>query len=380
MQHAAVIQVRIGQVRGQDEVRVEVGAGVVRSVEARGVARLEALQVAGNTVGEEQRLSVGVRQPRFEDALHGGGDGVKGTAVGARLGEAGGVIGGRPEQCGKGEQEEQSSDHGGPPYECTSAQRRKVDWGGMPIHRALLLAAALAAGLSAEAPKLVRHQHRVDLIVDGKPWLMLGGELRNSSTSKLEFLQPIWPHLRALHLNTVFAPVSWKQMEPAEGRFDFTLVDGLIDGARRHDLRLALLWLATWKNGVSGYAPEWVMLHPERFTRLSATTLSPFGAATAEADARAFAALLRHLREIDGERNTVLMVQVENELGVLGASRDRSRAAEAAFSAAVPRQLLDNLAANQAALKPHLRELWQANGGKSTGAWRDIFGPRPRNR
>jgi hypothetical protein len=247
----------------------------------------------------------------------------------------------------------------------------------MPIRPVLLLAALAVAGQCAEPPRLERRQHRVDLMVDGKPWLILGGELRNSSASRLEFLQPIWPHLRALHLNTVFAPVSWKQMEPEEGRYDFTLVDGLLSGARRHNLRLALLWLATWKNGVSGYAPAWVMLHPERFPRMSATALSPLGAATAEADARAFAALLRRLREVDGERQTVLMVQVENEMGVLGASRDRSRAAEAAFAGPVPKELLDSLARDAAALKPHLGELWRANGRRQAGSWREVFGPGP---
>ena len=89
----------------------------------------------------------------------------------------------------------------------------------------------------------------------------------NSSSSSLEYMEPIWPRLLDLHLNTVLAPVSWELVEPEEGRFDFALVDGLVEGARRHDLRLVFLWFGNWKNGRSSNAPAWVRSDDERFPR-----------------------------------------------------------------------------------------------------------------
>lgn len=217
------------------------------------------------------------------------------------------------------------------------------------------------------------------LIVDGKPFLMLSGELHNSSSSNLEYMKPIWPKLAAMGLNTVVTPLSWELLEPEEGKFDFTLVDGLLDQARQAHERIVFLWLATWKNGMSSYAPVWVKQDTRRFQRVvehgsEVEILSPLCAATEEADGRAFAALMHHLREVDGTEHTVLMMQVENEVGVLGDSRDRSDAANKAFAGTVPAQLTAYLAAHREELYPDLRELWIANGAKSAGTWTEVFG------
>ena len=207
-----------------------------------------------------------------------------------------------------------------------------------------------------------------------EPSLILGGEVRNSSASTREFMAPIWPRLVALNLNTVFLPIAWREVEPEEGRYDFALLDRLIDDARGHGLRIGLLWFGAWKNGVSGYAPAWVMANPARFTRMSATALSPFGPATLGAETRTFRQLFAHLREFDGARRTVIAVQVENEIGVGNPTRDRSPAAEKAFASAVPPRLLDEFARHVSSLKPYVRELW---GGRRAGTWREVFGDRP---
>src|SRR5690606_15602256 len=168
----------------------------------------------------------------------------------------------------------------------------------------------------------------------------------NSSASDLEYLRPRWATLEALHLNTVLAPVYWELVEPAEGAFDFSLVDGLIRQAREHDMRLVLLWFGSWKNSMSSYAPAWVKRDQARFPRAEGSDgrgleiLSPFSAANRDADARAFAALMRHLRETDGRRRTVLMVQVENEIGMIPEARDHSAVADRQFAAGVPGELL----------------------------------------
>ena len=243
----------------------------------------------------------------------------------------------------------------------------------------LAAASALLVAQPHAAPRLEARGQATQLIVDGKPFLMLSGELHNSSSSNLDYMKPIWPKLAAMGLNTVVTPLSWELVEPAEGEFDFTLVDGLIDQARQAHQRIVFLWLATWKNGKSSYAPVWVKQDSRRFTRVvehgnEVEILSPLCAATEEADARAFAALMRHIKQVDGAAHTVVMMQVENEVGVLGDSRDRSDAANQAFASTVPAELTAYLAAHRQALYPELRDLWIQNGAKSTGTWTEVFG------
>ena len=183
----------------------------------------------------------------------------------------------------------------------------------------MLVAYAQDSGI----PHLEKHGAATQLVVDGKPFLVLGAELFNSSSSSLDYMRPIWPRLAAIPLNTVLTPLSWSLIEPREGQFDFALPDGLIQDARRNNLHLVFLWLASWKNGMSSYAPLWVKQDTHLFPRViekdgaPVEILSTLGKESMQADAHAFAAFMRHLREVDGEAHTVLMMQVENEVGVL---------------------------------------------------------------
>jgi hypothetical protein len=228
-------------------------------------------------------------------------------------------------------------------------------------------------------PRLEKQGQITQLFVDGRPFLVLGGELRNSSSSNLEYMRPIWPRLVKMRLNTVLAVVSWEQIEPAEGKFDFTVVDGLIRDARRNNLRLILLWFGSWKNGTSRYPADWVKANQERFPRVrnkdgkTLEILSTLSEASREADARAFAALMRHVREVDSGWRTVIMIQVQNEVGVLGDSRDRCAAADEAFGKPVPKELMDYLQKHKDLLLPELRKVWEAAGAKSSGTWEQVF-------
>jgi hypothetical protein len=241
---------------------------------------------------------------------------------------------------------------------------------------------ALGADQNSTIPHLRKQGTATQLVVDGRPFLVLGGELHNSSSSSIEYMKPIWPKLADANLNTVLAVVSWELLEPQEGKFDFSLVDGLIRNARNHHLRLILLWFGSWKNGVSTYVPVWVKTDLNRFPRArdvndKALDILSTSNAARDADARAFAALMRHIRKVDGQQHTVIMMQVENEVGVLGDSRDRCQrchAANEAFGKPVPKELMDYLQKHKDSLLPDVCDAWQAAGFKTSGNWEEVFG------
>ena len=226
--------------------------------------------------------------------------------------------------------------------------------------------AALAAltlsslACAVEAPRLVQKDGRFALLVDGKPYLMLGGQIHNSSAWPSELPQ-VWKSMAALHANTVEAPVYWEQFEPQEGKFDFTNVDAIVEGAREHNLHVVLLWFGTWKNGNNHYVPAWVKGDSKRFPRTirpdgePIDVLSPLSRNTLEADKTAFVTLMRHLKQIDSEQHTVLVMQVENESGNIGSVRDNSPEANRLFAGAVPADLL-------------------AVVHKQPGTWSQVFG------
>jgi beta-galactosidase GanA len=227
------------------------------------------------------------------------------------------------------------------------------------VKRLALLASAILLGAAAPLPKIVTQPNgRHLLLVDGAPFLMLGGQANNSSNYPA-MLPKVWPVIHALHANTLEIPVAWEQVEPVEGRFDFSWVDELLRQARQEKVRLVLLWFGTWKNTSPNYAPEWVKMDNRRFPRMvtaegkSHSVLSPHGRATLEADKRAFVALMTHLRDADPD-NQVIMVQVENEIGSYGLARDHSPEAERLFRERVPAAL--------------------ANLRGRGGTWSEVFG------
>ena len=228
-------------------------------------------------------------------------------------------------------------------------------------------------------PALKRNGSVTQLFVDGKPFVMLAGELHNSSASSVEYLKPLWKKLQAFHLNTVIGTVSWELVEPQEGKFDFALVDYQIHEARAHNLRLVLIWFGTWKNAVSSYAPLWVKADPKRFPRIQSKdgvnqeVLTPLGEESVAADAKAFRSLMRHIRTADPQ-HTVIMMQVENESGLLGDSRDRSPLAEARRNRPVPTRLMNYLNENRPNLIPETLKQWGAAGYKTSGTWPEVFG------
>jgi hypothetical protein len=232
---------------------------------------------------------------------------------------------------------------------------------------------------TAPLPQLQKNGAVTQMFVDGKPYIMFAGELHNSSASSVEYMTPIWKKLATLNLNTVIGTASWELVEPVEGKFDFSLVDYQIREARRNNMRLVLIWFASWKNAVASYVPLWVKKDLKRFPRVQKKDgvnyeeLSAFGEASLAADAKAFRALMRHIRESDPQ-HTVIMMQVENEPGVLRDTRDRSPLAEAAWNRPVPAELMKYLQEHKADLVPELAAVWGATGFRASGTWTEVFG------
>jgi beta-galactosidase GanA len=249
---------------------------------------------------------------------------------------------------------------------------------------AALLASALsflaAPPAAAEAPRLVKQGTATQLQVQGKPMLLIAGELGNSSASSAAYMAPHWKRLKDMHLNTVLAPVSWELIEPEEGRFDWSSVDAMLRDARANKLKIVILWFGAWKNSMSTYVPAWVKRDQARFPRAELPSgqgvdiLSAFSPDMLAADQRAFAALMAHLKQVDDKQNTVLMMQVENEIGMLPVARDYGPLAQAAFARPVPAELVDYLVAHRDSLVPALKQRWEEHGAKTGGSWTDLFG------
>ncbi|WP_188772505.1 DUF5597 domain-containing protein [Novosphingobium endophyticum] len=227
----------------------------------------------------------------------------------------------------------------------------------------------MTAGLSASGPlhasdaqtplpRLESRDGRHALIVDGAPYLMLGAQANNSSNYPA-MLEAIWPMLETIHANTLEIPIAWEQVEPAEGKFDFSYLQALLDAARAHDKRLVLLWFGSWKNTGPSYTPAWVKLDNKRFPRMKTPdgsdhyVLSPLSKSTMAADRRAFVKVMEYLRDHD-RQNTVIMMQPENETGSYGLPRDYSPEGNKLFAQQIPAVL--------------------AKKTGKTGTWQQAFG------
>lgn len=210
-----------------------------------------------------------------------------------------------------------------------------------------------------DIPQLIEKNGRHALLVDGSPFLILGAQTNNSSNYPTA-LKDVWPSVKKMQANTLSIPVAWEQIEPVEGQFDFSYLDVLLKEARQHKVKVILLWFATWKNNAPHYAPAWVKLNNKRFPRVvksdgdTLNSLSPLGEETLAADKKAFVELMNYLKKND-KQNTVIMVQVENEVGTYGSVRDFSPLAQKVFNAPVPDELIRKLQ-----LKP--------------GNWPNVFG------
>ena len=244
-----------------------------------------------------------------------------------------------------------------------------------------LLLCLLTMGAQAQLQPRLEHRDNstARIVVNDRPMLMIGGELGNSSASMPEDVKRTFSHLHKMGLNTVLVPVSWELIEPQEGEFDMGTLNVILSEARCNELKVVLLWFGAWKNSMSCYAPEWFKRDVKRFPRAHTSEGVPVEEASSlsknvlEADKRAFCHVMAYLRDHDALEQTVIMVQVENEIGMIEVPRDYSADATRLYQSAVPKQLTDYLKRHQKSLHPYLKEKLQPQA-KAGANWAQLFG------
>ena len=244
-----------------------------------------------------------------------------------------------------------------------------------------------------ERPCITEKGNQKVLLVDGKPFIMLAGEIHNSDSSSPAYMEQIWKIADDLGMNSLLLPVTWEMVEPVEGEFHFEVLDQLIDQAREYGMKIGILWFGSFKNAECMYAPEWVKRDLERFHRgqivkgknkagrrvsptlpvtIPYTTISYLSENAMQADARAFGKMMQHVCEYDEAEGTVITVQVENETGLLGNAREVSDEADAAFAGEVPQEFASYMRSHTEYMEEDVRAAVEA--GAEKGSWSEVFG------
>jgi hypothetical protein len=236
-----------------------------------------------------------------------------------------------------------------------------------PLISLLLIGEVFGQANTVMMPKIVEKNGHHALLVDGKPFLILGGQAHNSSAWP-GMMSQLWFAVEKMHANTLEIPIYWEQIEEQQGKFDFSLINTLLVQAREHKIHLVLLWFATWKNGSNHYMPEWMKRDAGKYPNIigakgqAVDSPSPNIKATMDADIKAFATVMKYLKKADPQ-HTVIMIQVENESGAWGSVRDYSAATQKLFEGNVPAELL----------KPEILKALN-HSGDSEGSWKKVFG------
>lgn len=200
-----------------------------------------------------------------------------------------------------------------------------------------------------DLPQIKRFNGGYMLFVEGKPYIMFAAEVHNSAASSPEYMKIVWERVKELNCNTLLVPVYWNMIEKQENEFDFTMVKRLIIEARTNRVKLVLLWFGSWKNSLSTYAPNWVKLDLARFPRVESEAgmktkiLSMFKSDILSVEINAFKTFMKFIKDFDEKEQTVLAIQLENEVGILGLPRDFKNEVNEAYKRYVNEDLIENM-------------------------------------
>lgn len=197
----------------------------------------------------------------------------------------------------------------------------------------------------SSVPRIEKKNEGFCLMVNNHPYIILAGEVHNSACTSPQYMEKVWEKAKIINCNTILAPIYWEFIESDERVYDFSSIENLIMTARKHNLKLVLLWFGSWKNGHSTYVPKWIKTDLKRFPRVEneygvkTRTLSMFGSDIFPVEKRSFQEMMQFIKNIDGVEHTVIAVQIENEVGVIGSRRDFSPFAMKAYNDVIPKNL-----------------------------------------
>jgi hypothetical protein len=190
------------------------------------------------------------------------------------------------------------------------------------------------------------HERKV-LYVDGQPftvlaveipwWDLIYGKYRETETA----YDSLYPAAAKLGLNALKVPIKWSMVEPQKGIYDFSYVNHAKSMAERNHLKLILNWFGHYASAdgtiygnLTGelYAPMYIVADEKTYPRAVDADGVPHHNAISydyepvlDREIAAFRAFMRHIKEVDSETHTILMIQVENEIAVFGADRHNQK-------------------------------------------------------
>lgn len=117
---------------------------------------------------------------------------------------------------------------------------------------------------------------------------------------------------------------------------------------------------------------------------MTADTLSLFGPGQElrHAEQRALKALMQHVKDVDQDQATILMIQIGSDIGIHGDSRDGNSIASERFNQPVPAEFLDQLTKLWDTFNNNFKEnlelefngFQEKRSSKREWSWEEVFG------